>query len=127
MCVEDPVEKIHTCSTNLSAKNKANGSSCSSQQWHPCRRICDCLYPIHIDLGSPDFLKEGHISYCTTVQRPDILHNVFFQDMLHSTNSRQHIFQYIIVSLLAKCVLQPGEIVSQVGCGLRAVVCRTLI
>ena len=110
-----------TCAVPIHPQ-KANGSSCSSQQIHPCRRVCGCLYPIHIDLGSPDFLREGHISYCTTVQGPDILHNVFFQDLLHSTNSRQHIFQYTIFSLLAKCVLRQGEMASQVGCGPRAVV-----
>jgi len=26
--------------------------------------------------GSPNFLSEGHISYCTTVRGPDILRNV---------------------------------------------------
>jgi len=41
MRAEDPVEKIHGCSTSSSAK--ANGSCCSSQQWQPCRRVCDCL------------------------------------------------------------------------------------
>jgi len=41
----------------------------------------ETLYPIYIDLGSPDFLREGHISYCTTVQGPYILHVFFFRDM----------------------------------------------
>jgi len=41
MRVEVPVDKIHACSPNSSAKS--NGSSCSSQQWQPCRRVCDCL------------------------------------------------------------------------------------
>ena len=36
------------------------------------------VYPIHIDKGSPNFLEEDHISYCTTVREPDILRNVIF-------------------------------------------------
>jgi len=32
----------------------------------------------HIDQGSPDFLGEDHISYCTTVRGTDILRNVIF-------------------------------------------------
>jgi len=79
------------------------------------------------DQGSPDFLREGYISYSATVQGPNIFHNVFFRVMLHSTNSRQHIFQFIIFSLLAKCVLRPGKMASQVGCGPWAAVWRTLI
>jgi len=41
MRAEDPVEKIHARNTNSSAK--ADDSSCSSQQWHPCRRVDDWL------------------------------------------------------------------------------------
>jgi len=42
-------------------------------------------YPIHIDQGCPNVLDEDHISYCKTVRGPDILRNVIFRDMLHST------------------------------------------
>ena len=27
---------------------KANDSSCSFQQWHPSRLVCDCLYPSYV-------------------------------------------------------------------------------
>jgi len=42
------------------------------------------VYPIQINQGSPIFLGEEHINYCTTVRGPDILHNVIFSvwDML---------------------------------------------
>ena len=67
---EDPVEKIHACITNLA--EKANGSTCSSQKWHPRRRV-DVCQSNHIDQGSAKFFEEGHISCCTTVRGPDIL------------------------------------------------------
>jgi len=44
MRAEDPVEKIHACSMlPIRPPQKANGSSCCSQQWHPRRRVSDCL------------------------------------------------------------------------------------
>ena len=56
---------------------KANGSSCSSQQWHPCRRVCDC--PSNsCRPGIFKFLEEDHINYCTTVRGPDVLCSVIF-------------------------------------------------
>jgi len=36
------------------------------------------VYQIHIDQGSPNFLGEDHISYCTTVRGPNTLRNVIF-------------------------------------------------
>jgi len=57
--------------------HKANGSSCSSQQWRPLRRVCDCQSN-SFGPGLFKFLGEGQTSYCTTVREPDILHNVFF-------------------------------------------------
>jgi len=40
------------------------------------------LYPIHVDQGSPIFLGEDRISYCTTVRvrGVDILRNVIFSE-----------------------------------------------
>jgi len=55
MRAEDPVEKIHTCSRLPNRPQKANGASCSSQQWHPRRRYSDCLCNLYrpvIFLGS---------------------------------------------------------------------------
>jgi len=43
------------------------------------------VYPIHIDQGSPKIVGEDRISYCKTVRGPDILRNVIFRDMFHST------------------------------------------
>jgi len=75
MCAKDPVEKIHACSRLPTRQQKANGSSCSSQQWHLRRRVCDCLSNSFLP-GLFKFLEEGHINYCTTVRESDILHNV---------------------------------------------------
>jgi len=55
---------------------KANGSSCRSQQYLPCQRVRDCLSNSYRP-GLFKFLGET-ISYCTTVPRPDILRNVIF-------------------------------------------------
>jgi len=77
------------------------------------------VYPIHIDQGSQKFLGEDHISYYKTVRGPDILRNAIFWGYLPN----QHVFRkYIIFSLLAKCVLRPGGMTSQVGFCSRAVV-----
>ena len=54
-------EEIHACSTNSSAKSKANGSSCSSQQWHPRRRVCDCPL-IHVDHTHESAKPSGVLS-----------------------------------------------------------------
>jgi len=40
---EDPVEKIHACSTNSSGKSKRLSRSCSSQQWHLKKRLACAL------------------------------------------------------------------------------------
>ena len=105
---------------------KANGSPYSSQQWHPLRRICDCLSNSHRPWLSKCFgrgphkllhnsSRAGHLAYC-----------YFFGIYFILLN--QHIFRkYMIFSLLAKCVLRPGEMASQVGFVGRAVVWRTLI
>jgi len=56
---------------------KPNGSSCSSQEWHPRRRVCDCLSNSYRP-GLYKYVGEDHISYWTTVRGPDILRNVIF-------------------------------------------------
>ena len=62
----------------------ANGSFCNFQQWHPRQRVCDCLSNSYRP-GLSKYFGRGPISYCTTVQRPDILRNMTFWNMLHST------------------------------------------
>jgi len=63
---------------------KANGSSCSSQQWHLRRRVCGCQYN-HVNQISPHFFGEDHIGYWTTVRGPASCVMWFFRDMIHST------------------------------------------
>jgi len=36
------------------------------------------VYPIHTNQGSSNYLGEDHISYCTTIRGPDVLHKVIF-------------------------------------------------
>jgi len=72
------------------------------------------------------FFGRDHISYCTTFRGPDTLRNVTFSGCA-TFRQIKHIFRKYIVSLLAKCVLRPGEMASQVGFGPWAVVWRTLI
>jgi len=44
-------------------------------------------HPIHTDQGSPKFLGEDHVSYCTAVRGTDSCVMCFFRDMFHSTKS----------------------------------------
>ena len=71
--------------------------------------------------GLQTFLSEDHISYYTTARGSDILRNVIFWDMLHSTKSTMlrecHIF---FRSCINKMYLRSDEIAS------RAVVWRPL-
>jgi len=73
MRAEDPDVKIHGCSTNSSAKSKRFTLQC--QQWHPLRRICDCLSNSHRPWLSKCFgrgphkllhncSRAGHLAYC---------------------------------------------------------------
>jgi len=55
---------------------------CKKRTFHPAVPNSDTLvdvsvtvHPIHVDQGFSQFLGEGHINYCTTVQGPDILHS----------------------------------------------------
>jgi len=48
--------------------------------------VCDCLSNSYRP-GRFKFFGRDHISYCTAVRGPDILRNVFFRDVLHSTKS----------------------------------------
>jgi len=106
-------------------KQKSNGLSCTSQQWRLCRRVCDCQsnsyrpeLPKFFGRGPHSLLhnnlKARHLAQCDFFGRCYIL-------------TKQHIFHEYIFSLLAKCVLQPGEMALQVGFVLRTVVWRTLI
>ena len=85
------------------------------------------------------FLSEGHISYYTTVQGPDILRNVIvsgiwycFRDMIlfpgydtfYQTNK---IFVQYIIFLLTKWLREPDEMASREGLGPRAEVWRPLL
>ena len=74
------------------------------------------VYTLRRDKGSPN-LGYDHISYCTTVRGVDVLRNVFFFGICYILPN-QHIFRkHIIFSLLAKCILRPGETASQVEFG----------
>ena len=70
-----------TSCTKSSAK--ANGWSCSLQQWHPRRLGCGWLSNSYRP-GSPTFLPEGNASYFTTVRGPNIFLCVIVSHMLHS-------------------------------------------
>jgi len=88
------------------------------------------VYQIHIGQGSPNILGEDHVSH-------KLLHNSLRAGHLGSFDffgicyilPNQDIFRkcIIIFSLLAKCVLRPGEMDSQVGFDPRAMVWRTLM
>jgi len=113
MRAEDPIDKIHACSTNSSAKK---------QTVHPAVLNSDTLidasvtvYQIHIDQDSPNFLGEEHISQSTTVRGPVILRNVIFSGYV--TFYQINIFFVNTFSLLARCVLRPSETASQVEFG----------
>ena len=128
MSAEDPAEKIHACSTNSSAKRKRFILQFATVTPLSTRRVCECdtlsnsyrpgLFKI-FGRGPHQLLHNSsrarHLVYCDFFGMCYILSN-------------QHIFRkYIIFSLLAKCVLRPGEMDSQVGFCPRAVVWKTLI
>jgi len=97
-----------------------NGSSHSSQQWHPHRRVYDCL-SISYWPGLSKIFGEDHISYCKTVRGPNILRNVIFSGYVtfHQINT---FFVNILFFHYWQNVLRPGEMASQVGFGPRAIV-----
>jgi len=86
MCTEDPVEKIHACSTNSSAKSKRFFLQFTTMTSSSVD-VSVTVYPTQLDQGSPNFLGEDHISCCTAVRGPDILRKVIFWGMLHSAKS----------------------------------------
>jgi len=53
MLAEEPVEMIHACNTNSSAKSKRFILQFPTVA-RPCRRVCD-VYPNYIDQGSSNF------------------------------------------------------------------------
>jgi len=74
--------------------------------------------------GLQSSLSEGHISSCTIVRRPDILH--MFLDMLQCTKSTNfsHMYYFFIIH---KMSLRRNEIISRAGFGRWAVVLRPLV
>ena len=103
---------------------KTNGSSCSSQQWHPCRRVCDCLSNSYRP-GIFDFFGRGQHKLLHNSSRTGHLAQCDFFGICYFPN--QHIFRKLIFPLLVQCILRRGEMASQVRFCLRAVVWRTLI
>ena len=71
--------------------------------------------------GLQSSLSEGHISSCTIVRTPDILH--MFLDMLQCTKSTNfsHMYYFFIIH---KMSLRRNEIISRAGFGRWAVVLR---
>jgi len=78
MRAEDPVEKIHACGTNSFATSQRFILAVPNSDTFDDASVT--VHPFHIDQGSPSFLGEDHLSYCTTVRGPDILqlHDVIF-------------------------------------------------
>jgi len=73
------------------------------------------VYPIHVDQGSTNFSGEDHTNYCTTVRGVDILRNVIFSEYITIYQINRFLGNSLYYfSLLAKCVLRPGEVASQV-------------
>jgi len=82
--------------------------------------------PSHIDQGSSNFWGGSH-KLMHNSSRARHLVQCDFSGICYILPN-QHIFlKYIFLSLLAKCVLRPGEMASQVGFVAWAVVWRTLI
>jgi len=91
---------------------KNNGSSCSSQEWHPRRHVCDCLFNSYRP-GLFQFFGRGPHKLLHNNSRAGHLAQCDFFGICYIPN--QHIFRKcIIFSLLAKCILRPGETASQV-------------
>ena len=84
MRAEDPVEKIHACCTNSSAKSK--GSSCNSQKWHPRRGVSDCLSDSYRPRLSKLFGRGPH----------RLLHNSSRANILRTVNFSGYVTFYII-------------------------------
>jgi len=82
---------------------KANGSSCSSQQWHPRRRVYDCLSNSYRPRLSKMFGRGPHKLLQNSSRAGHFAQCCFFVICYILPN--QHIFRkYIIFSLLAKCI-----------------------
>jgi len=106
MRAQDPVEKIHACSTNSSAKSKRFILQ------FPTVTLVDVsvtVYPNHADHGSSNFLREDYISYCTTLRGPDNLFNVIFlgYTTVHCTKST-HFSQIYTVFIIGKMCFATG-------------------
>jgi len=82
---------------------KSNGSSCSSQQWHPRRRVYNCLSNSYRPGLSKIFGRGPHKLLQNSSRAGDLAWCYFFRICYILPN--QHIFRkYIIFSLLAKCI-----------------------
>ena len=101
MRAEDPVAKIHACSTNSSAKS--NRFILQFPTVTPMSTVCDCLSTSYRP-GFFKFFRGDYISYCTTVRGPDIMRNVIFGYVTFYQIAT--FFLNIFFSSLAKCVLR---------------------
>ena len=82
---------------------KANGLSCSPQQWHPRRRVYDCLSNSYRPGLTKTFGRGPHKLLQNSMRAGHLASCYFFKICYILPN--QHIFRkYIIFSLLAKCI-----------------------